>query len=115
MKPNELPPAAAEYVRSINEHDPAAFAALFNDGAIVDDAGREFRGRAAIVAWGDSDIFAPKVTLDVLNVATRDGATVITTKVDGNFDRTGLPDPVIIDHHIEGNDKIRKLTCRLVK
>ena len=42
------------------------------------------------------------------------GETLITTKVDGNFDRTGLPDPVVIIHHItvEG-DRIARLTCRL--
>jgi hypothetical protein len=56
-----------------------------------------------------------KVTFEVLQVADRDGELTITTKVDGNFDRTGLPDPVIIDHHIrlEG-DKIVELKCLLV-
>ena len=55
-----------------------------------------------------------QVTLDVLDVADRDGETVVTTKVDGYFDRTGLPDPLIISHHItlEGG-KIVGLTCRL--
>jgi hypothetical protein len=33
-------------------------------------------------------------TLELLRVEDRDGTTVVTTKVDGNFDRTGLPDPV---------------------
>ena len=109
-----LPTAAASYVRSVNEHDAAAFIALFTDGAVVDDNGREFRGRAEIEAWGNRDIFAPSVTLDVVDVAARNGATVVTTKVDGNFDRTGLPDPVVIDHHFvtEGN-QIVGLTCRL--
>ena len=34
-----------------------------------------------------------------------DGHVVVTTKVDGNFDRTGLPDPVIISHHITANEE----------
>ena len=54
-------------------------------------------GLDAIGAWADSDIFAPNVTLEVIHFTDRDGETVITTKVDGNFDRTGLPDPVISD------------------
>jgi hypothetical protein len=110
----ELPLTADGYVRSINGHDAAAFIALFADGAVVNDAGREFRGRSAIRDWSDHDIFAAQVTLEVLGVDDRDGETVVTTKVEGNFDRTGLPDPVVIDHHItaEGG-KIVGLTCRL--
>jgi hypothetical protein len=109
-----LPPIAAAYVRSINDHDPTAFNALFANGAVVNDIGREFRGTAAIRAWSDREIFDARVTLEAIDVADRDGETIVTTKVDGNFDRTGLPDPVIINHHItvEG-DKIVGLTCRL--
>jgi ketosteroid isomerase-like protein len=110
----KLPAPAAAYVRSINDHDAAAYMALFADGALVNDAGREFRGRAAIKAWSDREVFAPLVTLEVIDVAERGGETIVTTKVDGNFDRTGLPDPVIIDHHITaGAGKIVGLTCRL--
>ena len=110
----ELPPAAAAYIRSINDHDAAAFIALFADSAVVNDVGREFRGRAAIKAWSEQDIFAPLVTLEVIGVADHGVETVVTTRVDGNFDRTGLPDPVIIDHSIRiAEGRIIELTCRL--
>lgn len=110
----QLPPIATAYVRSINNHDAAAFHALFVDGAVVNDNGREFRGRAAIKTWSDQEIFAAQVTLEVIDVADRDGETVVTTKVDGNFDRTGLPDPVIINHHLRAEGgRIVGLTCRL--
>jgi hypothetical protein len=80
----------------------------------VNDVGREFRGPAAIKAWSDREIFDAQVTPQVIEVANRDGQTILTTRVDGNFDRTGLPDPVIIDHHITARDgKIVALTCRL--
>src|SRR5262245_45894653 len=95
-----LPPTAAAYVRSIHDHDAAAFLALFTDGAVVNDVGREFLGRAAIKARSDTEIFAANVTLEPVGLVDRDGETVVTTRVDGNFDRTGLPDPVIINHHI---------------
>jgi hypothetical protein len=97
-----------------NEHDPAAFLGLFADNAVVDDNGREFRGLDAIRDWSDREIFAARVTLEVIDSAVRDSDTVVTTKVDGNFDRTGLPDPVIIDHHITVEvGKIVGLKCRL--
>jgi hypothetical protein len=105
---------AAAYVRSINDHDSGAFISLFAADAIVRDAGREFRGLAAIQAWGDRDIFEAQVTLQVIEVAVRDGATIVTAEVDGNFDRTGLPEPVMIDHHFAAQGgKIVGLTCRL--
>jgi hypothetical protein len=109
-----LPETAATYIRATNNHDAAAFIACFTKNAVVNDAGRVFRGIEAIKAWSDHEIMDAQVTLEVLDVADRDGETVVTTKVDGNFDRTGLPDPLIIDHHItvEG-DKIVGLTCRL--
>ena len=110
----QMSPTAAVYVRSINDHDRAAFNALFAQSAVVNDNGREFRGSAAIKAWSDREIFDAQVTLAVIDVADRDGDTVVTTKVDGNFDRTGLPDPVIINHHIRAEGgKIVGLTCRL--
>jgi hypothetical protein len=109
-----LPQIAAAYVRAINNHDAAAFIGCFTDSAVVNDAGREFHGIEAIKAWSDREIMAAQVMLEVLDVADRDGEVTITTKVDGNFDRTGLPDPVIIDHHITvENDRIVGLTCRL--
>ena len=107
---------AAAYIDSVNNHDSLKFIALFANGAIVNDAGREFRGAAAIKAWSDRDIFDAQVTLEVIDAADHDGEAVVTAVVDGNFDRTGLPDPVIIDHRItaEGG-RIVRLTCELAE
>jgi hypothetical protein len=110
----ELSTTAEAYVRSINDHDPVAFNALFASGAVVNDVGREFRGTHAIKKWSDREIFDAHVTLEVLGAAERDGETVITSKVEGSFDRTGLPDPLILEHHLAINgDKIVRLTCGL--
>lgn len=110
----QMSPRATAYVGSINSRDSAAFITLFANGAIVNDAGREFRGVAAIEEWSRRDIFDARITLDVIAVADRDGETVVTTIVDGDFDRTGLPDPVVIDHRLTIDDeKIVRLTCEL--
>jgi hypothetical protein len=110
----QLPTIASAYVRSINDHDPDAFIALFANDAVVNDVGREFRGIAAIKTWSDREIFDAQVTLEVIDMVERDGENVVTTKVDGNFDRTGLPEPVIINHHITAKSgRIVGLACRL--
>lgn len=112
--PKTLSPLAEAYVRLTNEQDAAGFLALFADDAVVDDNGREFRGSEAIAEWSRREIFAADVTLEVLDEFPADGATVVRTKVDGTFDRTGLPDPVIIDQRIvAAGGKIAELTCRL--
>jgi len=109
-----LPPLAESYVRATNDHDAAAFMGLFAEDATVDDGGRKFQGLDAIREWSDREIFGAQVTLEVLDAQVRDGEAVITTKVDGNFDRTGLPDPVVIVHRVKADgDKMVALTCRL--
>jgi hypothetical protein len=110
----QLSQTIADYIRATNDHNAGAFISLFDDGAVVNDAGREFRGRAAIKTWSDREIFDAQVTLAVIAAVDRGGQAIVTTKVDGNFDRTGLPDPVVINHHIKVvGGKIAELTCRL--
>jgi len=113
MKP-QLPRIVEAYVRATNNHDAPAFIALFADDAVVDDIGREFRGLDAIKAWSDREIFDVQVTLEVIDSANRDGETIITAKADGTFNRAGLPDPLILAHHIVvKGGKIAQLRCRL--
>lgn len=110
----QLPEPAAGFVRAVNDRDPAGFIALFADDAVVDDAGREIRGREAIRAWAAHDIFAASVTLEVRDVSGTDGDATVTGTVDGTFDRTGLPDPLVMTFRVVGDrGKINGLTCRL--
>lgn len=103
------------YVRSINERDSESLMGLFDEQAIVDDAGRMFHGREAIRSWSAREIFDAEVKLEVLKTSESAGGVAVTTKVDGNFDRTGLPDPVVIRQEFAVQDgKVTKLTCRLV-
>ena len=103
---------ADRYVQTINEHDAEAYLRLFADSATVDDVGRRFRGIAAIKAWSHSVIFDVRVTLKVLGQQENHDRVQLSTKVDGNFDRTGLPDPVIIVHDlVVEEERIVALTC----
>jgi ketosteroid isomerase-like protein len=109
-----IPESIEIYIHAINNHDSQAFLACFTDDAVVDDVGREFRGTAAIKEWSNREIFAVNVTFEVIKVAERDGQIIVTGKVDGTFDKTGLPDPLLISHYFTlDGDKIAALTCRL--
>jgi uncharacterized protein (TIGR03067 family) len=112
--PEDLSKLATEFVRTINGNDPNGFIAMFCDDAIVDDAGRIVRGRDPIRQWAAHDIFAASVALDALNVSEYASGVTVTAKVDGTFDRKGLPDPLIMTFDIAfRRGKIAKLTCRL--
>src|SRR5207302_2674583 len=114
--PMTLPKPVEIYIRAINAGDTAALQSGFADDAVVKDVGREFCGIAAIKEWADREIFAVNVTLDVIEAVERDGQTIVTVKIDGTFDRTGLPDPLLMDHCFTiAGGKIAALTCRLTE
>ena len=109
-----LPQPVSAFVRAVNDRDPDAFLATFTSDAVVADVGQEFRGTAAIKKWADREIFSVNVTLDVMVAADRDGQTIVTVEVDGTFDKTGLPDPLLLEHYftVEGG-KITSFSSRL--
>ena len=113
-KKMKSPKPVETYIRAINARDADVLLSSFAHDAVVKDVGREIRGIAAIKEWANHEIFAVNVTLDVREVVERDGQTIVTVKIDGTFDKTGLPDPLLMDHCFEvAGDKIAALTCRL--
>jgi hypothetical protein len=114
MLETKLPKSVETYIRAINARDADAFQSSFAPDAVVKDLGGEIRGIAAIKEWAHREIFAVNVTLDVKDAVERDGQTIVTVKIDGTFDRTGLPDPLLMDHCFTVvGDKIGALTCQL--
>ncbi|MFI4995868.1 MAG: nuclear transport factor 2 family protein [Hyphomicrobiales bacterium] len=101
----------ADYVAATNAFDGDAMMALFTDDAIVNDIQREFVGQAAIRAWTDREIVGVKVTLEPVEARVHYGDEIVTFKIDGQFDRTGLPDPLLLTYYFTlRDDKI----CRLI-
>ena len=109
-----IPQSIAIFIRAVNDCDPDALLSCFTDDAVVSDVGREFRGSAAIKEWSRKEIFDVNVTLEVIKVMEREGETVVTVKCDGAFDKTGLPDPLLLDHYFTAKgDKIAVFKSRL--
>ena len=88
----------SSYLNAVNTGAKADFAASFADDAVVVDVNRELRGLDAITGWAAADIFGADVQFDVLDVTERQGQTIVRLKIDGAFDRTGLPDPLVMNH-----------------
>ena len=96
-----LPEPVANYVGAVNAGATDVFRASFADDALVVDVNRELRGLDAITAWAGADIFGAQVHFDVLEVTERQGRTIVRVKIDGTFDRTGLPDPLVMNHEFK--------------
>lgn len=108
-----LPAPIAAYLKAIHSHDTGALESTFAADAVVKDVGREIHGIAAITEWANREIFGVNVRLEVMKIATQDDVTILTVSVDGDFDRTGLPNPLIMDQLFRIADgKIVSLTCQ---
>jgi hypothetical protein len=94
----------AEHVAAVNAHDADAIVATFAADAFVNDAHREFWGSDAIRRWVAKEIVGDKVTLEVTEVVNHHGETIVRGRYDGEYDKTGLPDELILTNYITVRD-----------
>src|ERR1039457_4639063 len=86
----------AEHVAAVNAFDTDAVMATFADDAYVNDNRREFRGIDAVRRFVEREIVGDRVTMDVREVIEHHGDTIVRAAYDGDFDKTNLPDEVIL-------------------
>jgi hypothetical protein len=94
-----LHPIVAEHFAAINAHDDDAIVATFADDAFVNDVHREFWGADAIRRWVAKEIVGDNVTVEVTEVIDHHGETIVRGSYDGEYDKTGLPDELILTHY----------------
>ena len=93
--PNLLAPVAS-YVLAANTFDLEALLAPFADDAVVNDQLREYRGKEAIKGWAARDIIGDHVTMYVVKGEEHYGNAIVSANVDGDYDKRGLPDPLVV-------------------
>jgi hypothetical protein len=93
---HELPPAIARHLAACNSHDIDAWMETFDPDALVNDVQREFAGAEAIRAFAAKEIFGDRVTFTPLRAVDRHGDITVHARIDGTYDKTGLPDPLIL-------------------
>ena len=94
-----LPQIIRDYVAAHRNHDLDTLMATLADGALVNDIRREFLGAAAIRAWADVEIMGPKVTLEAQAAFEHLGDPIVRFQVDGDFDKTNLPNPLLLTYY----------------
>jgi hypothetical protein len=94
--PVQLSGVIADHFAALNAHDVDAMTATFSEDAYVNDACREFRGTEEIRNWIAKELVADHVTAVPTETFEHHGATFVRGSYDGDFDKAGLPDPIIL-------------------
>ena len=77
-----IPESIRSAVKAANDHD-----------------GQEYHGIEAIRKWSDEKLIGADVTFVITDIKSSGDQTVVTAEVDGDFDKTGLPDPFVMALH----------------
>jgi hypothetical protein len=92
----DLPPLVAAYVEATNSFDLERLMATFAEDALVNDQLRDYWGKSTIREWAKRDIIGERLTMNVTKVINHYGNFIVTANVDGNYDKRGLPDPLVL-------------------
>ena len=94
--PVALPSLVAAYVEATNNFDLERLMSTFAEDALVNDQLRDYWGKSTIREWAKRDIIGERLTMNVTKVISHYGNFIATANVDGNYDKRGLPDPLVL-------------------
>jgi hypothetical protein len=100
----ELTGVIAEHIDAVNALDTDAIVATFAPDAYVNDRLREIPGIDAIRRWVDKEIVGDKITMEVRDVVDHYGDTIVRASYDGQYDKTHLPDELILSNYFSVRD-----------
>ena len=101
-------------IEAANNHDSILFLSNFAETAVITDEGHEYQGSAAIKKWSDEKLFGANVTFNIIDIRRSGDTSVVTAEVDGDFDKTGLPNPFVMAlHFVTSGSRIIRLAFRL--
>jgi hypothetical protein len=104
--PISLPPLVAAFVEATNSFDLNRLLATFSDDALVNDQLCDYWGKAAIRDWAERDIIGDRLTIAVTKIVSHYGNFIVTADVDGNFDKRGLPDPLVLAFYFTPHNEL---------
>jgi ketosteroid isomerase-like protein len=100
----ELPPIVAEHIAAVNAFDTDRIVATFAPDAYVNDNRREIWGAEAIRKFMDKEIVGNHVTMEVREVIEHYGDIIVRAKWDGTYDKTNLPDELVVTSYFAIRD-----------
>jgi hypothetical protein len=106
-----MPAPVQDYFTAMNALDSTGMVASFTNDGLVNDIQREFWVPEAIKRWADRESIGDKVVWKAFTDAKdHHGDYIVSAEVDGDYDKTGLPDPLVLTFYFSlENDKITRL------
>jgi hypothetical protein len=105
-----LPSLVAAYVQATNSFDLEGLLSAFADDALVNDQLCDYWGKPAIRKWAERDIIGERLTMHVVKIVEHYGHVIVTANIDGNYDKRGLPDPLVLAFYFSAHrDRIVQL------
>jgi hypothetical protein len=95
----ELTGVIADHIAAVNAFDTDAIVATFADDAYINDNRREIAGTDAIRRFMAKEFVGDRVTMEVREVVDHYGDTIVRAKYDGTYDKTNLPDELIMSSY----------------
>ena len=109
MSLSTLPQPIKAFLQATASRDRAGVLSSFADDAVLIDMGKEHRGEE-IAHWADTLYLGSNVRVHPLHTEERDGHTVLTVAVDGDYAALGVTEPFQLDWHIDlAGDRIARL------
>jgi hypothetical protein len=103
--PTTLSPGAiADYLTAVNAHDTDAVLATFAPDAFVSAEHGEYTGTEAVRRFIEREIVGDRVTMEVREVVDHHGDKIVHALYDGDYDKTGLPDEVVLSNYFATDD-----------
>jgi ketosteroid isomerase-like protein len=99
-----LPPAVQRFVDAGNAFDLDALVATLAEDVLVLDDNREFVGVDATRHWLAEEVVGAHVTMTVRSARQHHATTVLQAELDGDFDKAGLPDPLVLTYYVTVED-----------
>jgi hypothetical protein len=94
-----MDPVITAHITAINSFDVNAIMDTFAEDALVNDASREFWGTDHIRAFMIKEFVGDRVTLEPVEVVDNAGMWCVRCRYEGDYDKTGLPDPLIMTNY----------------
>jgi hypothetical protein len=106
----DLPVPVAAFVRAVNGCDLEALLATFVDDALVNDQLHDYWGKQQLREWASNDIIRDRLTIHAVKSIRHYGQVIVTAHVGGDFDKRGLPNPLVLAFYFSvPDDKIVQL------
>jgi ketosteroid isomerase-like protein len=94
----------ADYIAAVNVHDTDAVLGTFAPDAFVSAEHGEYTGTDAVRRFIEREIVGDRVTMEVREVVDHHGDTIVHALYDGDYDKTGLPDEVVLSNYFATDD-----------